>query len=458
MLLDNNKKVTQWLIEPMSTTLSPDIASVLHVNDAPFSRKSFSLRFLVKTKCTVTSRFFCRVVPTYNTMATNDFKLSGRDEKDRLVTNLIGMTLKYRCKPEDSLRDLVPPKQLGMEAKRYRLYFLRDIYCIFFKTQTTFFETETFFEIQTVLSSREELYFLQETNCTFFERQIVLSSRDGVDELYLLREMGCTLFKRQTTFFERETFFDVQNVLSLREGLYFLRETDCTFFKTQTTFFETETFFEIHTVLSSRDRDYFLREMDRIKSNRCISHDLTSAIPVAYIIRRSTPLTGSGPNGQGAAGGTKKHTEVYPHFRVGPSRKQFFWKITINTPDRGFNLDLPIIGSPVYCEGSVLDHAATGAGAANFKAAASVSDKISIAVKPHGLKYNGLIGSVAAFGWREGIKPFWEKKLGTPSRDSNLDLSFIGSLVYCERSGLDHEATEAGYPAGGLNADFSVTD
>nr|CAD7442376.1 unnamed protein product [Timema bartmani] len=34
--------------------------------------------------------------------------------------------------------------------------------------------------------------------------------------------------------------------------------------------------------------------------------------------------------------------------------------------------------------------------------------------------------------------------LSTPSQDSNLDLLFIGSLVYCESSALDHAATEAG--------------
>nr|CAD7403836.1 unnamed protein product [Timema poppensis] len=36
--------------------------------------------------------------------------------------------------------------------------------------------------------------------------------------------------------------------------------------------------------------------------------------------------------------------------------------------------------------------------------------------------------------------------LGTPDRDSNLDLPVIGSLVYCESSVLDHAATEAVSP------------
>nr|CAD7441485.1 unnamed protein product [Timema bartmani] len=40
---------------------------------------------------------------------------------------------------------------------------------------------------------------------------------------------------------------------------------------------------------------------------------------------------------------------------------KLFWKKkpTLRTPDRDSNLDLPIIGSLVYCDGSALDHAAT---------------------------------------------------------------------------------------------------
>nr|CAD7199702.1 unnamed protein product [Timema douglasi] len=36
-------------------------------------------------------------------------------------------------------------------------------------------------------------------------------------------------------------------------------------------------------------------------------------------------------------------------------------KIALNTSDRGSNLDLPVIGSLVYCDSSSLDHAATEA-------------------------------------------------------------------------------------------------
>nr|CAD7445376.1 unnamed protein product [Timema bartmani] len=47
--------------------------------------------------------------------------------------------------------------------------------------------------------------------------------------------------------------------------------------------------------------------------------------------------------------------------------------------------------------------------------------------------------SVPAFAWRENGKPFCKKK----DRDSNLNLTMIGSLVYCESNTLVHVATEA---------------
>nr|CAD7408321.1 unnamed protein product [Timema poppensis] len=46
-------------------------------------------------------------------------------------------------------------------------------------------------------------------------------------------------------------------------------------------------------------------------------------------------------------------------FQIG---KQFLEKITLNTPDQDWNLDLPIIGSLVYCENNALDHVAIEAG------------------------------------------------------------------------------------------------
>ncbi|CAG2060794.1 unnamed protein product [Timema podura] len=57
-----------------------------------------------------------------------------------------------------------------------------------------------------------------------------------------------------------------------------------------------------------------------------------------------------------------------------------------------------------------------------------------------------VIGYVPAFAWKESGKLFVKTTFSTPDRDSNLNLPVIGSLVYCESSALDHEATEAGNP------------
>nr|CAD7197954.1 unnamed protein product [Timema douglasi] len=44
---------------------------------------------------------------------------------------------------------------------------------------------------------------------------------------------------------------------------------------------------------------------------------------------------------------------------------------------------------------------------------------------------------------RESEERFWNKRnLNTPYRDSNLNLTFIGCIAYCEGSALDHAATE----------------
>nr|CAD7462806.1 unnamed protein product [Timema tahoe] len=54
------------------------------------------------------------------------------------------------------------------------------------------------------------------------------------------------------------------------------------------------------------------------------------------------------------------------------------------------------------------------------------------------------IESVPTFTWREsGESHFGKNRLGTADRDSNRDLFFIASLVYCESSALDHAATKA---------------
>nr|CAD7451066.1 unnamed protein product [Timema bartmani] len=45
---------------------------------------------------------------------------------------------------------------------------------------------------------------------------------------------------------------------------------------------------------------------------------------------------------------------MYPYLR-----EHNFGKTTLSTPDRDSNLNLPIIGSLVYCKSNALDHTAT---------------------------------------------------------------------------------------------------
>nr|CAD7398316.1 unnamed protein product [Timema cristinae] len=56
----------------------------------------------------------------------------------------------------------------------------------------------------------------------------------------------------------------------------------------------------------------------------------------------------------------EKHRQVYLHLRGG-REDNHFGKTTLSTPNIDSNLDLPVIGSPVYCESSALDHAANEA-------------------------------------------------------------------------------------------------
>nr|CAD7585764.1 unnamed protein product [Timema genevievae] len=119
---------------------------------------------------------------------------------------------------------------------------------------------------------------------------------------------------------------------------------------------------------------------------------------------------------------------VYPHLHQ-EKLENHFVKTTLNTPNRDLNLDLSVIGSLVYCESSVLDHAATKA--------------VSRVGKPMGL---GRLYSEERYshmwGWK--VENHSRKTtLSTLDRDSNLDLTVIGSLVQYEISALDHAATEA---------------
>nr|CAD7441126.1 unnamed protein product [Timema bartmani] len=53
--------------------------------------------------------------------------------------------------------------------------------------------------------------------------------------------------------------------------------------------------------------------------------------------------------------GPLRFKEMYPHLHGGKV-ENYFGKTTFITPDRDSNLDLPVIGSLVYCESSALDH------------------------------------------------------------------------------------------------------
>nr|CAD7463325.1 unnamed protein product [Timema tahoe] len=57
-----------------------------------------------------------------------------------------------------------------------------------------------------------------------------------------------------------------------------------------------------------------------------------------------------------------------------------------------------------------------------------------------------MIGSEPAFAWRDSGKPFREKNLSSPKRDSNLDLPVLSSLAQHETNALTNFATEASNP------------
>nr|CAD7587623.1 unnamed protein product [Timema genevievae] len=184
--------------------------------------------------------------------------------------------------------------------------------------------------------------------------------------------------------------------------------------------------------------------------------------------------------------------------------KHFEKKKTLSTPDQDSSSYLPVIGSPVNCECDALDHAATEAGdlqalfelleplvhwstgvhcssrcGKNLVPARSVTipddvirtDRIlicrpeflsalptsdgdskpppllpyDVTVRSSNQRIRKVIYSDEAYPHLRGrrVENQFEKHLGTPDRDSNLDLPVIGSLVYYKSSALDHEATEA---------------
>nr|CAD7392870.1 unnamed protein product [Timema cristinae] len=99
--------------------------------------------------------------------------------------------------------------------------------------------------------------------------------------------------------------------------------------------------------------------------------------------------------------------EVYQHFHEGIVANNF-GKTTLSTPSLDSNLDLPVIGSLVYCESSALDHVATET--------------------------------------RRVENHLRKTTFSTPDRDLNPDLLVISHVVNCESNALDHGATGAGLP------------
>nr|CAD7394280.1 unnamed protein product [Timema cristinae] len=134
--------------------------------------------------------------------------------------------------------------------------------------------------------------------------------------------------------------------------------------------------------------------------------------------------------------------EVYLHLcggRVGNN----FGKITFSTPDRDFNLDLPIICSLVYCESSTLDHAATEADAQeNPEPLPNYSRSSSFC--PHGAELTSIqCHSFAEKSRTAGYRTFdfsicnqelcpldqgrGKTTPSSPDRDLNLDLPVLSS-------------------------------
>nr|CAD7393260.1 unnamed protein product [Timema cristinae] len=110
------------------------------------------------------------------------------------------------------------------------------------------------------------------------------------------------------------------------------------------------------------------------------------------------------------------HRPVVDVFEIPKSVTALAWresgKPTLSTPNQDSNLDLPIIGSIVYCENSVLDLAATETGPYKWS--------YLLAVNPHlrGGRVENHLGKTTP---------------SSPDRDSNLDLPILSSRAQHEK-------------------------
>nr|CAD7567874.1 unnamed protein product [Timema californicum] len=152
-----------------------------------------------------------------------------------------------------------------------------------------------------------------------------------------------------------------------------------------------------------------------------------------------------------------------------------FSKITVSTPNQNQNPHIPVIRSLVQHDNDALDHAATEEGSlpVQLKEVSQRMPDSSVAnlhVQCASMCYRNsqknrtrkviLSRSVPAFVWKERERVeyrFGKTTLSTPDRDSNTNLPVICSLVYCESSALDHEATEAGGGSDGRAEIISYT-
>nr|CAD7603104.1 unnamed protein product [Timema genevievae] len=110
----------------------------------------------------------------------------------------------------------------------------------------------------------------------------------------------------------------------------------------------------------------------------------------------------------GNRSGKLNSEKVYPHLHGGRVKKPFR-KTTLSTPNRDLNLDLPVITSLVYCEGSALDQAVTEAGIGK-------------------VEYRG---SEPAFAWRENEKSFRENQSSAVELNTTSALANYATEAAC---------------------------
>nr|CAD7437665.1 unnamed protein product [Timema bartmani] len=127
--------------------------------------------------------------------------------------------------------------------------------------------------------------------------------------------------------------------------------------------------------------------------------------------------------------------EVNPYLRGG-RKENHLGKPTPSSPDLDSSLDLSVLSSLDQHETSALANYATEAGRriiilTNYTCVLGMRKRKCTCICGEGQ-------------WKTILE---KNTISTPDRDSNLDLPVIGSLVYWERSALDHVAIEAGTDA-----------